>query len=170
MSDIKFEKEICAMLEIPCCPKKEWDNKTPFERGVALLRDITGTEMYAVCTYNPEIYKKVRITKVFGSIPFSEILSVYPIPAYMEDDITKMDLDESSKEAMEDLLREKAEITNKDVEVPNKEIYEWGYSFITNKQEAIAFLKTKNVRGKIPTNEEVLKAKLKVMFNKENNK
>lgn len=81
-----------------------------------------------------------------------------------------MDLDESSKEAMEDLLREKAEITNKDVEVPNKEIYEWGYSFITNKQEAIAFLKTKNVRGKIPTNEEVLKAKLKVMFNKENNK
>ena len=155
------------MLGIPKCPKKKWDDESSFDNGIAVITRLTGSEDYAVCSYNKETDQSVRIIKDFGAEPFVGIVAVYPIPAYMDDNIEKMDIDDESREAMEDLLREKEEIINKDVEKPKVEEYEWGYDFIHNKQEAVAFLKTKKLKGNLPTKDEVIKAKLRVMYRNE---
>ena len=155
------------MLGIPKCPKKKWDNESSFDSGIAIVRRITGSEHCAICTFNSTTDSGVRIIKDFGAEPFVGIVAVYPIPAYMDDNIEKMDIDDESREAMEDLLREKEEIINKDVEKPKIEEYEWGYDFIHNKQEAVAFLKTKKLKGNLPTKDEVIKAKLRVMYRNE---
>ena len=34
---IEFEKEVIKYLNIPSIPKKEWDGKSSFSKGVALL-------------------------------------------------------------------------------------------------------------------------------------
>ena len=170
MEDKKFEKEVCEYLKAPM-PKKEWDGKTSFDKGVALIRCITGGYNYAACKFNADVDDKPRITKVFSLEPFTEITNIYPIPAYMDDDILTMDLkDDDSLDAMKGLLAEKQEIINKDIiEKPIVE-NEWGYDFIHNIQEATAFMKTKQPKGKISTNAEVLKNKLRVMYFNEQNK
>lgn len=168
MDEIRFKKEICQTLGIPSIPKKEWDKKTSFDNGVAVIRRITDKEDYAICSFNSEMDDYIRIVKDFGFEPFKEIVTVYPIPPYMEDNINDMDFDdESSKEAMEELLQKKKEIVNEGIDKPKVETYEWGYPFIKEKREAIAFLKKQNLKGRIPTNDEVLKAKLRAMYRNE---
>ena len=168
MEEIRFKKEVCRLLGIPNIPKKEWDNETSFDNGVAVIKRITDIEDYAVCSFNSETDENVRIKKDFGFEPFMGIVAIYPVPAYMEDNIEDMDLDDdSSKEAMEELLQEKKEIVNEGIEKPKIKMSEWGYDFIKNKADAIAYLKTQNLKGRIPTNEEVLKAKLCAIYRNE---
>lgn len=168
MENKKFSTEICEFLNIPSIPNKEWDGKSSFESGVAIVKTVCDTEECAVCTFNNKVDKVAKIIKVWGSDPFLKILNVYPVPLYMEDDITKMDFhDESSKEAMEALLEEKKQLINEGIDKPKDDTSEWGYSFIHDKKEAVAFLKTKKIKGAIPTKEEVLKMKLKALYRSE---
>lgn len=166
MDDINYKMEIIQLLGIPSIPKKEWDNKTSFDNGVAVIEDVMGNLNYACCSYDANEDKEgnVKIKKVFGSFPFNKVLNIYPVPVYMESDINKMDIPPSCKDAMEELLQEKEEIINENVKQAPIDTYEWGYDFIHNKKEAVAFLKSKNTRGRIPESEEVLKSKLKVMY------
>lgn len=166
---IKNEKQVIDFIKCPI-PKKQWDKKSSFTTGVALVKRITGEVDYAVCSFNSEIDENIKIIKDFGLVPFVEIVNVFPIPEYMEDNISDMDLDEGSKEAMEQLLQEKQDVVDKDVKKEKVVTYEWGYDFIQNKQEAIAFLKTKQIKGRIPVNEDVLKAKLREMYHSQQKK
>lgn len=170
MEKIRFENKICQFLGIPSIPKKKWDNETSFDSGVAIIKRITDVEDYAVCSFNKETDDSVRIIKDFGFEPFVEIIDIYPVPAYMEDNIDKMQLDEESKQAMEELLQEKKEIVNKDVEKPKVEIYEWGYPFIKDRKSAEEYLRKKGLKGRIPTNKITLQAKLQCMYREEQNK
>lgn len=173
MKEIKSsEKEVCRYLNIPSIPNKEknkWNGKSSFKRGVALVKRMTSEEDYVCCTYNSETDEDVRVIKDFGRGIFTEIIEVYPIPAYMDDNIGEMDLDEDSKEAVQELIQEKKEMIGEGLK-EEESLPEWGYDFIHDKQEAIAFLRTKQKKGKISDNEEVLKMKLKVMRQEENNK
>jgi len=165
----KSEKQVCEYLGIPSIPiKAKWDGKSPFTRGVAVIHRITDVYDYACCAFNPETDDSVNIVKDFGDVPFNQITEVYPLAAWMEDNIQGMDLSDSSKEAMEALLQEKREKIKDGTEEPKKKEYEWGYEFIHDKKEALAFLKTKNIKGKMPAKEEVIKAKLRVMYREEN--
>lgn len=166
---IKNEKEVIGFIKCPI-PKKQWDKESSFTTGVAIVRRITDEEDYAVCSFNKETDDNVKIIKDFGLSPFIEIVNVFPIPEYMEDNISDMDLDEESKAAVEQLIGEKQEAINKDVKKKESVAYEWGYDFINNKQEAVAFLKTKQAKGRIPVNEDVLKAKLREMYHSEQKK
>ena len=170
MDEIKFKKNVCLFLGIPSIPLKEWDGKTSFDRGVAIVKRIVGTEDYAICSFDSRSDTSVRIIKDFGKIPFNAIVKIFPVPPYMEDNIKDMDLDESSKEAMEELLNNKKEIIEDGTKKPKEEMYEWGYPFIKDKIEAVAFLKNKNLKGRIPTSDDVLKNKLRVMYYTEKNK
>ena len=163
------EKKILEYLKIPSLPAKKWNGKDSFLQGLAIVRRITGEEDYAICSFNSETDERVRIIKDFGIIPFTEIIDVFTVPDYMNDDISKMNLDEESKDAMKQLLDEKKEIVNGKVEETIISS-EWGYEFIHNKQEAIAYLKSKQIKGRISNSEEVLKAKLREMFHKEQKK
>lgn len=170
MNVVKYEKNVCSALNIPSIPLKEWDGKTSFDSGVALVERITGDEEYAICSFSSEIEESVHIVKDFGHIPFSKVIKVFPVPAYMDDNIENMDLDDDSKLAIESLISQKKEIVNEGVDVPKEEVYEWGYPFIKDRQAAIAFLKDKKLKGRIPTSDDVLKSKLKVMYHSENHK
>lgn len=164
----KFEKEVCKFLNIPSLPKNEWDKKSSFDNGVAIVKRLHGGEELAVCRFNSEADTDVRIIKDFGFEPFTEIISVYPIPSYMEDNITKMTFNDStSEEAMKALLLEKNELTSGKTEDKKEEEYEFGFPFIKDKKEAIAYLKSKNPKAKISPNIDVIKNKLKVMYHNE---
>lgn len=167
---IDSKLEVCKYLGIPDIPKKLWNEKSSFDKGVCLLKCVDNSEIFGICSYNEE--KGLRVIKVFNSIPFTKIISVYPIPSYMDDDIEQMEFDsDESTEAMEQLLKEKEEIVKKDVEKPKIEDYEWGFPFIVNKEQAMAYLKEQykkdKIKGAIPTKDEVLKAKLKVLYAKQ---
>lgn len=170
---ITFEVEVFKYLNIPSCPKKLWDEKTSFNYGVAVVKRFSGELSYAICSFDKKVDKKVKVIKDFGLEPFIEITSIYPVPAYMDDDMDRMDFaDEDSKIAIEKLLQEKDELIHKDIDTPEEVVNEWGYPFITNMKEATAFLKSKNGQEKIPVKKDVLKAKLCAMYYNEqkNNK
>ena len=164
MEEYKFKKNVLKELNSPM-PKKKWDGKTQFDKGIAVVERVTGEKTYALCSCHDG--KSISIIKDFICIPFKNILEVYPSLPYMEDDINNMDIkDEDSKEAMEGLLKEKEEIIN-----DNKELEdmggEWGFDFIHDKEEALAFLKEKITNGRLPQKEEVIKAKLKAMYHEQ---
>lgn len=161
MEDYKFKKEVLKELNSPM-PKKKWDGKTPFDKGIAVIERVTGEKTHALCACKDG--EHVNIIKDFTYIPFKKILEVYPSLPYMEDDMNNMDIeDEDSKEAMEGLLKEKEDIVNDNKE-PEDMGGEWGFDFIHDKEEALAFLKEKTPKGRLPQQEEVIKAKLKAMY------
>ena len=82
---VLFEKEICAFLSLPSIPKKEWDKKSAFNKGVAVVNTYSG-QSYAVASFNPEKDSSVRIVKVFGGEMFDKIEKVFVVPAYMNKD------------------------------------------------------------------------------------
>jgi hypothetical protein len=160
----RFFNNVCKHLNIPRLPKKEWDGTTPFDNGVALIKRIYGNEDYAICGYDPDKNSAPVVKKDFGIEPFIEILSIWPIPDYMDTNIDDMDLDEESKENMKALLEEKEEESVQAivaVEDPLEKLPEWIYENIHNVQEAQAIIRTYgNAKGKISSNEDVLKSKL----------
>lgn len=166
MEKILYEKEICDYLNLPSLPAKEWDGKSPFNKGVAVVNMAYGEKAYAVASYDQQVDKEPRITKVFANGVFFDIVKVLIVPDYMETDVTDADLDEESKRKAEELAHEAEEIENENVvDTKNEDnLPEWIFDEIHSKEEAEAWLKAYNarnkIRGKIPTNEETIKLRL----------
>lgn len=165
MDKILFENEVCEYLKIPSVPKKEFDGKTSFKDGVAIVRLTTDDLAYATCTFNAEIDKEPRVKKVFTQATFTNIERVFVVPTYMDtSDIEKADLDEQSKEAAQRLADEANELTEQEEEKLELPQNEWVFDEIHNKEEAMAWIKSYNqsnkIRGRVPEDEETLKLRL----------
>lgn len=164
--NIKFEKDVCAYLNLPKLPVKEWDGESAFDKGVAIIKLAFNETAYAVARFNPEKEKEPSITKVFGQEPFYGIEKVFIVPDYMETSVETADLDEESKKKAEELAKQAEEIENENVVNTSTEddLPEWIFDEIHSKEEAEAWLKAYNernkIRGKIPTNEETIKLRL----------
>lgn len=163
-----FEKEVVKHLNLPSIPKKEWDGKSSFSKGVALISLRGEREAYAVASFDANVDKTPSIVKVFGIEPFVGIKKVFVVPSYMttEEEIKDMDLDEQSKKKVQEVLDEAKEIENEGTkeENPMEKLPEWIFSEIHSKDEAIAWLRNFQSRnkqkGRIPTTEENIKLRL----------
>ena len=172
---IQFEKEIINFLQLPSIPKKEWNGKAFFKKGVAVLNLIGGGKMYAVASNENG---ETRILKVFGLEPFTTIEKIFVVPNYMsnEEDIKDMDLDEQSKKRAEELLKEASEIENEgiDTETIKEPENEYFFDHITNDDEAMAYIaaynKANKIKGRLPTTHEGLVMRLSVIFADTNKK
>lgn len=163
-----FEKEVIKHLNLPSIPKKEWDGKSSFSKGVALISLHGEREAYAVASFDANVDKTPNIVKVFGIEPFVGIKKVFVVPSYMttEEEIKDMDLDEQSKKKVREVLNEAKEIENEGTkeENPIEKLPEWIFPEIENKEQAVAWLKNFQSRnkqkGRIPTTEENIKLRL----------
>lgn len=169
MEKIFFEKEVCEYLGLPSIPCKQWDGKTPFKDGVAVVRLSTGETAYAVCTFMAERDKEPRIRKSFAPSTFVDVEKILVVPPYMDTkDIEGADLDEQSKEAAKQLAAEAEDLTRGGEEdgivLPKNEYY---FDNIHNDDEAIAFITTynrdNNIRGNVPTKHETIVMRLGVI-------
>ena len=166
---ISFEKEVCSYLNIPSLPKKEWDGKSSFKNAVATIK-LGGSRLaYAVASYDEAKDDAPRVVKSFMTEPFYGIDKIFVIPSYMDTDVDKMDLDEQSKKAAEDLKKEADELENQGAD-DNMEVPENEYCFdhIHNDEEAIAFIEAynreNNIKGAIPKKHESIIARLTVIY------
>lgn len=166
---IQFEQEVIKALGLPSIPKKEWDGKSSFDKGVAVLKTRDEREAYGVCSFDAQTDKSPRIVKVFGIEPFASVGKVFVVPSYMtsEEEVKDMDLDEQSKKKVEQILSEANELENEGVksDVPAmEELPEWIFDEIHSKKEAIAWLRNFQSRnkqkGRIPTTDENIKLRL----------
>lgn len=175
---ILCENEVCKYLGIPNIPKKKWDGKSGFKKGVGIVDLISGNKAYVSVTFNPEKDKTCRVVKVFINEQFSDVDndSIFVVPDYMDTDVESMDFDERSKEAAQALVNEALDLENADtaaskVELPQNEYY---FDNIHNDDEAQAFIKSYNqsnkVRGKVPTTHEAIVMRLSVIYSEINNK
>lgn len=169
------KKLVCKSLGIPDIPKKKWDGESSFDKAVCSLECIDMSICYGICSYDKEVDDTVKINQVFFSYPFVKIVDIFPLPSYMDDNIDEMEFDdEESHNAISQLLDEKAEIINQGLEAEPIEEYEWGFPFIANKEQAIAYMKELNKndkkKGAVPTKDEVLKAALRVRYNMDKKK
>lgn len=166
---IKFEKEVCDYLKLPKLPVKEWDGKTAFDKGVAVVKLAFDEKAYAVAKFNPDVDTKPNVVKVFASETFYDIEKVFIVPDYMETSVENADLDDESKKKAEELARQAAEIENEGT-APKVELPENEYSFdnIHNDEEAIAFITAYNqkngIKGAVPKKHETLVMRLSVIF------
>lgn len=181
MENIQFEALVIDYLKLPSIPKKEWDGKSSFKDGVAVIKMLQDRTGYAVATFDAEKDSEPRIKKTFSLEPFSEILKIFVVPAYMdtqETSIIRFDVDNDSKEAALRLAREADELENDGTESEAmkemKELPEWVFDNIHNLEEAQAFIKQYNgknkIKGKIPSNEDTVKCRLLAIYNEMNNK
>jgi hypothetical protein len=162
MAEIEYEKQALEYLRLPVKPKHLWDKKTHFDSGLAIVKTITGHFNYAICRYN-EQDEAPMIKKVFSGEPFSSIEKIYPMPKYMESDISKMSFnDEESELAMQALINERDAKINKggDGETDELDKNEWHTEAIHNRQEAIAWLKSKGEKGAMFKTDDALKMKI----------
>ncbi len=163
---VLFEKEICDYLSLPSIPRKKWDGKSSFEKGVATVNVGFDRMAYAVCKFDNTKDAKPRVVKVFSSERFGGIVDIFVVPSYMNTELENVDLDEKSTEKAEELLQEARELENattKENEIKEPE-NEWVFDEIHNKEEAMAWIKSYNqrnkIRGHIPENEETIKMRL----------
>ena len=166
---ISFEKEVCSYLNIPSLPKKEWDGKSSFKNAVATIK-LGGSRLaYAVASYDEAKDDAPRVVKSFMTEPFYGIDKIFVVPSYMDTDVDKMDLDEQSKKAAEDLKKEADELENQGadetMEIPENE---YCFDHIHNDEEAIAFIEAynreNNIKGAIPKKHESIIARLTVIY------
>lgn len=166
--NIKFEKEVCAYLNLPKLPVKEWDGESAFDKGVAIIKLAFNETAYAVARFNPEKEKEPSITKVFGQEPFYGIEKVFIVPDYMETSVETADLDDESKKKAEELAQQATEIENDGA--PKMELPDNPYLFdnITNDEEAIAFIEAYNkkngIKGAIPQKHDTILNRLLVIY------
>lgn len=174
---IYYEKEVVGYLGIPSIPKKTWDGKSPFDKGVAVVKLKGGDEAYAVCTFNPDKHEQPQVTKVFNLEQFSGIDRIFVVPSYIvnEDEVEDMDLDDESKKKARSLLDEASVLENEGVEektVTMEDLPEWIFPEINNKEEAEAWLKRFNsknkIRSRIPKSVENLKLRLFAIYSELN--
>lgn len=175
---IMFENEVVSFLGLPSIPKKEWDGKSPFDKGVGVVELSQGNDAYVVCKYQPE-QAKLIITKVFSLEQFKEIKKVYVVPNYMNNinEVPTMDLDEDSKKKAAQMLNEAHELETEnstDIVSEVKKMSEWVFDEITCKEEAIAWLKNYNsmnkIKGRVPSDEETIKMRLYSIYKKQQKK
>lgn len=162
---IKFEKEVIAFLELPSIPKKEWDGKRSFEKGVAVVKLYGDSEAYAIASFDADSDTKPRIVKVFDTEQFKEINKIYVVPNYMDTDLSDSDLDDESKKRAEQIIEEANAFENEGVEENDiDKLPEWIFDEIHNIDEAEAYLRRYNsvnhIKGGIPTTEENIKLRL----------
>lgn len=173
---IRNEEKVCKHLNIPSIPKKEWDGVRSFKFGVAVVKHNEDDKSYAVATFDSETDVKPRIIKVFDIIPFREIETIYVVPSYMDiEDIDKWDLDESSKKAAELIVEEVKELEGEDESESKAPENEYCYDFITNDEEALAFIRDYNRRhgikkGRIPNTHDGILTRLASIWMNENGK
>ena len=173
---VQKEKEILDFLHLPSIPKKQWDGKSSFKTGVAVLDGPFKKQTYGVVCYDADKDKKPRVTKVFSDEPYMGIADIFVVPAYMDEDTSHWDVSEESKKAAEEIKEEVKEMEG--VGSDNEEALpsnEWVFPEIHNKEEAEAWLrnynlKTHNKRNRIPTNEETLKMRLLAIYSEMNKK
>lgn len=174
MENVFYEKEICEYCNIPSIPKKQWDGKSSFKQGCAVVELIGNTNAYAVCTFDSDVDKEPRIIKVFASVAIKSVGKIFPVPNYMDTNIEESDLDEHSKEAAQNLIDEANKLAGEDngeengkteIEPQNP----WCFDEIHNMEEATAWLTQYNqsngIRGRIPTNVENMQLKLLALYN-----
>jgi hypothetical protein len=150
MENILFENEICKELGLPAIPKKELDGKSPFDKGVGIVKTTLGDKAYAVVRFDTEKEQQPNVVKVFSSTPFIDIEKVFIVPSYMETDVEDADLDEESKKRVKEMSKEAKEIENEGVtetiEMPDNEYF---FDHIHDDNEARAFIEAYNKRNKI---------------------
>lgn len=159
---INYEKEALDYLQLPKMLKNQWDKKTHFDDGIAIVKTMTGQFNCAICRY-AEKDDKPMIKKVFCGEPFGEIVEIYPMPKYMESDISKMAFEDSeSEEAMKALIQERDEKIHEGVEKEVDELdnLEWHTSSVHNREEAMAWLRGKGIKGAMPKSDAALKMKI----------
>ena len=176
MEEILCKNEVIEYLNIPDIPKKEFDGKTSFKTGVAVVKLLQERRAYAVCTFDAENDFCPHIVKAFAQEPFFDIEQVFVVPNFMETNVEKMDLDEGSKKAAEELANQVKDMENEGAESEEmkrmKELPEWIFPEIHNKEEAEAWLasycKTNKIGGKRPKNEDAIKARLLSIWSQQN--
>ena len=181
--EVLYEESVIAYLNLPSIPKKEWNGKSSFDKGVAVVELYGSREAYAVASYDENKDSEPRIIKAFAQEPFSGIKKIFVVPNYMvtEEDVEKMDLDEESKKKATSVLKEAKEIENEGTGNEEDELAklpEWIFPHITNREEAEAFVRSyrqrNKIKGKVPQSDDNLKAYLYVIYKntqgKNNNK
>ena len=163
---ISFEREVIAHYKLPSIPKKEWDGKSSFQDGVAVINLIDDTQAYAACRFNKDEDSAPRIIKTFGFTPFKEIAKVFVVPSYMDNNVEDADLDKESKKRAEELAKEARELEGSEKEESAEDVMEklpeWVFDHIHSKEQAIAYIrnyrKTNGIKkGNIPTTDENIK-------------
>lgn len=173
---INYENAVCGALNIPAIPKKEWDGKKSFKKGVAVLDVGDGMQSYAIATFDNEKDKEPRIIKVFALEQFKSISKVLVVPDYMDDDVESMDLDDESKAAAQAMLEEAQELENdgKDAQAAELPENEYFFDHITNDEQAAAYIKDYNkrnkIKGRVPNTHDGLVMRLSVIYSETNNK
>lgn len=162
---VLFEKEVCEFLSLPSIPRKMWDGKSSFEKGIAKVGIGFDRFAYAVCKFDNNKDAKPRVVKVFSSDRFGDIVEIYVVPEYMNTELENADLDDDSKQKAKELLSEAKSLENENKETEFQEPEnEWVFDEIHNKEEAMAWIKSYNkknkIRGMIPENEETIKMRL----------
>ncbi len=162
---VLFEKEVCDFLSLPSIPRKLWDGKSSFEKGIAKVCIGFDRFAYAVCKFDNNKDAKPRVVKVFSSDRFGDIVEIYVVPEYMNTELENADLDDESKQKAKELLSEAESLENENKETEFQEPEnEWVFDEIHNKEEAMAWIKSYNkknkIRGMIPENEETIKMRL----------
>lgn len=177
MEHITNEKEVLEYLNLPSIPKKLWDGKSSFAKGVAVVNTFDGTKAYAVAKYESQEDKEPRIVKVFGNARFSNVDEIFVVPSYMstEKDINDMDLDDDSKKRADSILKEVAEIEGEHVEEDEfSKLPDWIFPNITNIEQAQAFIRNyrqrNKIKGKLPKSEEDIKTYLYVIYKNKSSK
>lgn len=174
--NIEFEKDVLSYLNLPSIPIKEWNGKDGFKDGVAVIEYRNGNHGYAIAEFDPQVDSEPRIKKVFTLEPFKAIVRIMVVPAYMNNDVSSMDLDDESKKAAERLANEVTELENDGVDfemitTPKNEFF---FDNITNDEQGRAFIKaynqSKRIRGKVPKNHDAIVARLAVIWSDENKK
>lgn len=163
---ISFEREVIAHYKLPSIPKKEWDGKSSFQDGVAIINLLDDTQAYAACRFNKDEDNAPRIIKTFGFTPFKKIAKVFIVPSYMDNNVEDADLDKESKKRAEELAKEARELEGSEKEESAEDVMEklpeWIFDHIHSKEQAIAYIrnyrKTNGIKkGNIPTTDENIK-------------
>lgn len=171
--EIRNEKEACKWLSIPTIPKKEWDGKSRFARGVGVVSTSSGYDTYVVVRFS-DFDDKPTIIKTFVGEQLGVISRIFVVPQYMNEiDYEKADLDDESKEKMKILEDEAKELEAENVEkieIPDNEYF---FEHITNDDEAKAYIRAYNkqrkLKAKVPKTHQELVMRLSVIWSEENN-
>lgn len=170
MENVLFENEICKELGLPTIPKKEWDGKSPFDKGVGIVKTNFGEKAYAVVRFDVEKENEPNVVKVFSSTPFVGIEKVFIVPSYMETDVKDADLDEESKKKAEELVKQAEEIENGDDgdKITEPQDNPYFFDHIHNDEEAIAFIESYNkenkIGGRVPKAHDTILMRLSVIY------
>ncbi len=172
---VQNEQEVIRYLNIPSIPKKQWDGVKSFTKAVAILYLVDGGKSYAVASFDSNTDKAPRITKVFTLEPYKDWEIVGVVPEYMnQDDIDKWDVPQESIAAAKQIISEVEEMENEGVidemaQAPNNE---YCYDFITNDEEAQAYIRSWNkqhgIRGRAPKSHDGIITKLTAMWMQDN--